>query len=275
MTRLKPLAMVNGEFSNSIDVRDRGLHYGDGLFETILVERDCLLLWQRHLSRLIEGCQRLHIDPPDPHLLRRESDLLLSRWNDDRAVLKIIVTRGMGGRGYSLRGSVAPHRLLSIHPAPAYPSKWYREGVAARFCDIRLSAQPLLAGMKHLNRLEQVLARSEWNDEYAEGLMCDERGNVVEGVMSNLFVLSQDTLATPLLDQCGVAGVTRATILERAHALIDNVTEKKISTQEVLAADALFLTNSVIGVWQIASLEDKVWQLHPLAQRLRALIAHD
>ena len=203
-----PRVLLNGESTAFIPIADRGLAYGDGLFETIGVSASRPELWDRHMARLETGCARLKFPPPDLESLAREAEKLCNgaRLCDgqERGILKIILTRGGGGRGYRLPDPPAPSRILSFHPRPDYPDSYAREGVAVRLCDLRLSAQPALAGLKHLNRLENVLARAEWTEEgIFEGLLRDEDGHIIEGVMSNVFVVRQGALATPGLSRCG------------------------------------------------------------------------
>lgn len=179
--------LINGQDSTTLSAQDRGLLYGDGLFETIAIRNGAPLRWERHLQRLMLGCERLGIPCPDVTTLTLESlDLCKGH---DRAVLKLIVTRGVGGRGYRAPAQLQPTRILARHPWPDYPDH-ARDGVRVRLCDMRLAQQPALAGIKHLNRLEQVLARAEWNDEdIAEGLLFDREDHVIEATMSNLFLV--------------------------------------------------------------------------------------
>ncbi len=275
MNPLYAAALVNGQPATSIALADRGLQYGDGLFETVRVTGGRCRHWALHLARLQRGCEALGIQMPDPELLKTEARRLLASGDFQEVILKLIVTRGRGGRGYAPRNLLPPSRILSVHPLPRYPAQWYRDGVAARFCETRLASQPRLAGIKHLNRLEQVLARQEWDGEYAEGIMLDEAGNVVEGVMSNLFALIDNRLVTPPLDRCGVAGVTRAWLLAHADEVGHEIVVAPLTPEELLAADAVFFTNSVIEVWQVARLEAQTWNVHPLTEKLRAVAARD
>ena len=245
--------LIDGVPADRIPVADRGLQYGDGLFETIAVVDGKPCLWDRHLARLREGCALLSIPPPPEDQLAAEA-LGLTR-GVDRAVLKLILTRGEGGRGYRPPDPPLPRRILRRTPWPAYPDAWRSTGVRVRYCRTRLGHQPLLAGLKHLNRLEQVLARGEWNDpDIAEGLMLDLDGRVVEGTQTNLFVLQDGQLLTPALDRCGVAGVVRGLVLEAAWVLGFRVVEAALTPERLAAADALFLTSSLAGVWPVREL---------------------
>ena len=232
-----------------LDVSDRGIHYGDGVFETMAVANGVVLLWDQHLGRLQRGCSRLGIPVPDTDQLHRESGRLSA--GVERGVLKLMVTRGAGARGYRYREGVPPTRVLQIHPWPEQPPQPRRDGAVVGLCRTRLSRQPLLAGIKHLNRLEQVLARSEWGDEWHEAVMLDDRGNVIEATMSNLFMVRGDTVLTPVLDECGVAGVLREMILASGPALQLDIRESRLAPADLEAADELFLTNSIIGLWPV------------------------
>jgi len=162
------------------------------------------------------------------------------------------------------------------HPWPDYPQQNRREGVQVRFCTTTLARQPALAGLKHLNRLEQVLARNEWQDaQIAEGLMLDENGNVIEGTMSNLFMLQDDILYTPDLSACGVAGIMRETILELARNTDMTVRVTNITKDHLCEADEIFLTNSLIGIWPVNRINKQTFAVGEISRRLQMLINRD
>ncbi|MGM0638724.1 MAG: aminodeoxychorismate lyase, partial [Pseudomonadota bacterium] len=184
---------------------DRGAAYGDGLFETILLRDGRPLLWDEHLSRLVRGCHALAMPMPAEHELAAP----LAEAGNGLQVLKLTLTRGSGGRGYRPPVSPVPRlrwQFAAFAPAEAH----WQQGVRVRHCRLRLGLQPALAGLKHLNRLESVLARAEWNDEdIAEGLLCDSDGRLVEATAMNLVWQRAGRLETPRLDRCGVAGTLR------------------------------------------------------------------
>lgn len=265
------LSWLNGQPSDGLSVHDRGLAYGYGLFETIRVVGGQARLVERHLQRLSGGCQRLGI-PVDADSLRNE--LLQFCLALGQGVAKLIVTRGVGQRGYAAPQPCQPQRLLLSSPLPAYPQQHAEAGVRLFPCATRLAEQPLLAGVKHLNRLEQVLARAEWCDpDYAEGLMRDMSGRVIEGVFSNLFLIVDGELVTASLSRCGVAGVMRAEIMARASRLAISVDERDISYAELLQADEVFLCNSLYGVWPVTGLAERVWPVGPLTRKLQSDVA--
>lgn len=270
---LAPLSLVNGRSAAEVAVADRGLLYGDGLFETLAICQGRPTLYRRHLRRLEKDCRRLGMTPPNRDVLDREIGRMCQ--GIAQGVLKVIVTRGSGGRGY--RPPRQPHstRILSVHPWPDYPAHFSDGGITLRVCRTPLGRHPSLAGMKHLNRLEQVLARQEWNDPAVpEGLMLDSAGRVIEGTMSNVFVVRDRRLLTPDLSDCGVAGIMREFILEQASAWGVKTLVCPLTLAEVGQAEECFVCNSVIGLWPVRRLEAHCYPAGPLTQRLRRLIVN-
>jgi 4-amino-4-deoxychorismate lyase len=234
-----PLRMlVNGLPGTQVSAHDRGLQYGDGLFETLRWEQGRLRWFERHMARLRHGCQRLGIPPPNADRLRAEAMSLAQEL--PRALAKIIVTRGTATvRGYRPTGDEMPLRIVAVHEWPAAPPAEFRVGLSA----VRINGNPLLAGIKHLNRLEQVLAqRAAAGAGLHEVLMCGERGTVACGSMSNLFAWRNDELLTPPAAECAVAGVMRAVLIEAAPRLGLHVREQSLSHAELAAAPALLQT---------------------------------
>ncbi|HHM06431.1 MAG TPA: aminodeoxychorismate lyase [Gammaproteobacteria bacterium] len=259
--------LVNGRAAAGVDPGDRGLHYGDGVFETIALRSGCLCLWARHMARLAGAAARLGLAPPDPALLQREAEM--ARQGQNEGVIKILLTRGVGGRGYRPSAMAPATRIIASYPPPDYPAHVWREGVRLRWCQTRLARQPALAGLKHLNRLEQILARREWEDpDIHEGLMCDEQGRVIEGTMSNLFVVQDGVLLTPALDHCGVQGVVRALVLERAREMGWPARECDLDVAAVEQACELFVTNSLIGIWPVSRLGPRRYAIGVRTQAL-------
>ena len=242
--------LVNGVAAAQVPALDRGLAYGDGLFESIRLVGTVAPLWSRHMQRLTEGCSRLQMPAPDPAQLWREA-LEVSR-GMPASVLRITVTRGPGERGYSLPASPQPTRIVAAFVPPTVAAEVYAQGVRMRVCNVRLAEQPLLAGIKHLNRLEQVLARAEWNDPaIAEGLLLDSHGRVISATMANLFAVVDGELLTPSLDRCGVAGVARAEVL----AACPQARVGELTLDTLLGAGEVFLSSSVRGILPVRSLD--------------------
>ena len=265
---MNPACWIDGVPDTALSAQDRGLHYGDGLFETMAVKEGRIVLLDFHLQRLAEGCARLGLPMPAPALLRTE--LRTAAAGEAPAVLKLVLTRGSGGRGYRPSAAAEPRRITLRYPWPEYPDAWTRDGVRLTVCDMRLSIQPRLAGIKHLNRLEQVLARAEWSDTqgYQEGLMLDTEGRVIEGTMSNVFASpGEGVLLTPDLSRAGVAGVMRRHILEQAAQ--SGITTREISFNlgELLRVREIFLCNSVLGVWPVAELAGKSFPVGSMTRR--------
>ncbi len=266
---------VNGVFQNTIAISDRGFQYGDGVFETIEIKDGRAIFLERHLNRLNLGCERLLIPKSDLQFLTDEITQYLHNKKTNNAVLKIIITRGSGGRGYRQPDKIEPTKILSLHPQPSYPEIYYQQGINARFCQTRLGANPVLAGIKHLNRLEQVLARSEWNNEFfQEGIMLDLNKRVIEGTMSNLFYVKNEILYTAPIKNCGILGIIRGWIFDFAHQANLTVIEHFFDKNALLNADEAFVCNSVIGIWRIHQLESQLYSQNRITRFLQTELAH-
>lgn len=263
------MILVNGKPEDRINVSDRGLQYGDGLFETIAYRNGIAEFVDDHLDRLSLGCKRLAIPFQQLEQLRIELDTVCHNLTAD-TVIKIIVTRGSGGRGYFADINVVPTRIISTHPYPSFPDSNCTTGINLRFCQQTLSENSSLAGIKHLNRLEQVLARNEWSDQSInEGLMSDSHGNVIEGTMSNIFIVKSGQLLTPKLDKSGVAGIMRSQIMKLANENDLMVKEDAITKDDVNNADEVLVCNSVIGIWPVRNIADVTYPLGPITQQLQ------
>ncbi len=263
--------LLNGESRHTIEILDRGFQYGDGLFETIEVLNGTPLFLNQHLQRLIKGCHQLLIPAPKIELLKKEAFQLAT--GSTKAVLKLIITRGCGGRGYRQPDIIQTTRCFSLHPFPEYPASFIDQGIIARFCHNTLGLNPTLAGIKHLNRLEQVIARAEWDTlDIQEGLMLDINGHVIEGTMSNIFLIKDKVLLTPLIEQCGVEGILRNIVISIAKKSQIKVVEKNISKDEIVTADELFLTNSIIGIWPIKQIETQFYPIGLLTRKIQHLL---
>ena len=251
-----------GQRVDAFAADDRGLAYGDGLFETLRVHRGAAAWWDAHWGRLVAGAQRLALPLPDANLVRREAEALFADGGD--GVLKLLVTRGAGARGYAPPRGAEPAWSLSRHPVPASAG-----ALRLHWCATRLAIQPALAGIKHCNRLEQVLARAEADAAGAdEGLVRDTEGAVVSATAANLFVLRGGRWVTPPMDRCGVAGVCRAHLL-----LLLEAQERRLAPDDVTGADAVFLCNAVRGILAVAGLGAHAWAPHPAVDAARRGLA--
>ncbi len=253
-----PLTLINGRPALALPVTDRGLLYGDGLFETVAVRARQPCLWARHLARLQRGCARLAIASPDATLLGDEVEVLLAGAPAPDGVLKVVVTRGSGPRGYAPPALPTPTRILTFAaglPGPVFAAE---DGIRLTLCETRLGDNVRLAGVKHLNRLEQVLARAEWSDPAVhDGIMCDHHGRAICCTAANLFAVFQDGIVTPALDRCGVAGTVREVVREHAAALGIGFIERALPLPELLGADGLFISNALLGVLPVERVRDR------------------
>ena len=264
--------LVNGEppadAGAAVAYNDRGLNYGDGLFETAVLRDGAVRFLASHLQRLRQDCERLRIDYPGDETLL--ADIRTVSGAQRTGVIKIIVTRGSGGRGYRPGLGLRSNRIVALHELPASNPE---VGIAVRWCDIRLSRNPALAGMKHLNRLEQVLAQLEWHDAHiGEGLMLDTEGELVCATASNVFIGRHDALFTPDLRYCGVRGVMRSQVLRAAVDLGITIGEEPLWPRDLQEATEVFVTNAVRGVRPVIALADMQWEAGTLARRLTAAL---
>jgi 4-amino-4-deoxychorismate lyase len=267
--------LINGSFDATISPFDRGFAYGDGVFRTLVVRNGVPESWPLHYQKLVADCAAINIVCPSAELLM--SDLQQLFLLDDVAIAKIIITRGEGNRGYTPPAITAPMRVVVKSAMPEYPEERFNEGVNLHVCETRLALQPKLAGIKHLNRLENVLARMEWNDQaIADGILLDMEGNVIECTAANIFVRFDDTLRTPSLTQCGVAGVTRQRIIQLAHTLSLKISVETFDLKKLFAADEVIICNSIYGAWQVKGIKDeannqeKIFKKDALAANIRA-----
>jgi 4-amino-4-deoxychorismate lyase len=260
---------VDGERCDQLPISDRGLQYGDGVWETIKVARGKPVFLQQHLERLQHGLTVLGIVLDMTVLKVQLAQCLVDA---DACILKVIVTRGSGGRGYLPPKNSQPRIIMSLHPLPQYPSHYYDKGIAMGLCETRLAHNPQLAGFKHLNRLEQVLARQELDEiDVPEGVVRDYAGNVIEGTMTNLFIVSGDKIFTPDLTFCGIKGIMREFVMQQCNARgIPVEVLSTIRMEQLLTADALFLCNSVIGIWPVKHFQNKTYSISILSKDLQA-----
>lgn len=267
---------IDGVPAASLPADDRGLHYGDGVFETVLIRAGRARFLDAHLSRLTLGCSRLAIAPIPLNALRAEIDAAVAmalEMASPLAILKIIVTRGSARRrGYAPQGDELPRRIVSLWPAPARDAA-LDEGVDLRVASIRLGENPALAGIKHLNRLENVLAAAEPGaGEVFDSLLLDASGNLVSGAMSNVFIVRAGRVITPLIQRCGVAGVMRGIVLRECAALGIATAEARLTLDDLFAAAEAFVTNARVGVVPVRRVGEHSFDMNTLARRLAAHI---
>jgi 4-amino-4-deoxychorismate lyase len=263
--------LINGGTDDAVSALDRGLSYGDGVFRTFQVV-DCVPVnWPIQYQKLVADCGAIGIVCPSAELLMADFQVLFAI--DEAAVAKVIITRGIGERGYAPPAVTAPTRIVLKSPMPVYAETNFSEGVSLYVCKTPVAHQPMLAGIKHLNRLENVLARAESLDPvYVDGLMLDVDGHVIECTSANFFIRIGKRLITPDVTQAGVAGVTRQRIVDLAHYLQLTAEIGHIRLSHVLSADEVIICNSLYGAWQVRRIGDTHWPAGSLAHDLRELL---
>lgn len=255
--------LIDGQHAACLAADDRGLQYGDGVFRTLRVVSGQPRWWHEHIAKLTDDAVRLGLAPPDAAVW--QTDLRQIALDGRDGIIKLLLTRGSGPRGYSPPVNGKVRRILFFDAVVPVPTPSH--GLTLRVCDLRLGWQPRLAGIKHLNRLENVLARAEWSTpEIHEGLLLDQADNVISGVMSNVFLWRDARLLTPQLNQCGVAGVTRARVMRLAREHGIEVLETNLNLQMLFDAEEVMLSNSVMGLRRVACVAEKTWP-EPLISR--------
>ncbi len=273
--------LINGSFDDAISPLDRGFAYGDGVFRTLIMRSGVPDHWPSHYQKLVADCSAIGIVCPSAELLM--GDLQQLFLPDELMVAKIMITRGEGNRGYTPPAITAPTRVVVKSSMPEYPESRFNEGVHLCICETRIAAQPKLAGIKHLNRLENVLARMEWQDAniangIVEGILLDMQDAVIECTSANIFARFGDMLITPALNQCGIAGITRQRILDIAYTLSLKTSVEVFDLNKLYSADEVIICSSLYGAWQVRSIQDtasiqqKSWSVGSLAANIRAAL---
>jgi 4-amino-4-deoxychorismate lyase len=258
--------LVNGEISTYVSASNRGLNYGDGLFETLVVCNGQPRRWQAHMDRLGAGCERLGIDMPPQAVLLREVQTVSAGLAE--TVVKIVLCRGGIARGYLPLQDAGSVRIVSAHQLPQNIEENAARGVKARVCDLRLAIQPALGGIKHLNRLEQVLASSEpCAEDVAEGIMLDREDHVISAISANIFLVVEDRLLTPRLDRCGVRGVIRSQILAACSGRCE---QRRIQVDMLYEADEVFICNSVRGIVPVTGIDGHEFTIGAVTRELQS-----
>ncbi|QSX35741.1 aminodeoxychorismate lyase [Shewanella sedimentimangrovi] len=238
---------VNGVQTDQISALDRGLAYGDGLFATMRVSGSgTILMLEHHLLRLSQGAARIGIKWSPSDKLQAQLQHLAALHPGQ--CLKLVLTRGCGGRGYQPPAEAKASEIISFSPVPAHYPRWQQQGVALASSEVRLGRQPLLAGIKHLNRLEQVLIRSQALPEWAQDwLVRDSDGLIIETSMANLFFVTEEEVLTPAITRAGVAGVTREQVIKALLALGYRVRCCDLDDSVLAQSRHVFLCNSLLG----------------------------
>lgn len=259
--------LINGSVSKKISPYDRALQFGDGIFRTFVVKNKKPQHWAYHYKKIVADCRAIKIEPPSEITLL--SDIFRVFKTKPKAVGKFIITRGESERGYGFKSNITPNRFLIKTKMPSYPKANSESGVCLYVCKLKLQPS-FLSGIKHLNRIENVMARSEWQDtRYADGILLNDQGHVIECVSSNLFMRKGQTIYTHPLKNIGVKGVTRDLILKLLPQLGFKIKEISFDLNKLLTADEVFITNSLFGVWQVKKIKNRSWQHQELATILR------
>lgn len=245
---------VDGEPGASVPADDRGLLYGDGLFETIVCRAGRPSFLELHWQRLERGCEALGMPLPERAVLEHELRRAAAALPGD-ALLRLTLTRGSSAqRGYAPPPRMKPRRVLVRHPLE--PSSTTALPARLTVSPVCAGLAPALAGFKHLNRLENVLARARLAGTGCdEALMLDPAGALVGGTMTNLFAVLDGRLVTPAIVASGIRGVMRAVVLREAGALGLETRESPLRLEELRRAREIFVTNVRLGVWPVAELE--------------------
>ncbi|MDG2107029.1 MAG: aminodeoxychorismate lyase [Woeseiaceae bacterium] len=266
----------NEEKIGAIPLNDRGFQYGDGLFETIAIRDGELRLWHYHVARLARGCKTLGIKMPSDDFLRKGVMHALHKSDTKKssAIAKIIITAGVGPRGYGRTENISPSTLFAVFPVIPYRAAAYKDGIDLALCQTRLAINSSFAGLKTLNRLEQVLARNEFNEtELTEGLTMDADDNIICGTMSNVFFIEGRTVHTPSLNRCGVAGVMRQHILTCLEEQKISTKIHKINFSEIRDFDEAFISNSQIGILPVRCCGNTHWKSTERTQEIMLIMA--
>ncbi len=241
------MVWVNGIVSDVVSVGDRSFQYGDGCFTTMLTKNGKVQHWEMHVERL-EACLNV-LAIPLPDWQQVEEWMALALLADTKAGLKIHITRGEGGRGYSPSQVTKPNVTISHFAFPVHYAQWQAEGLALGLCSKRMGLNPMLAGHKHNNRLEQVLLKDEMDKAgYSDGLCLDIHGHIIETTSANIFWVKGETLYTPSLDNAGVAGIARKTILNVAVECGMKVVMGDFELDHLDNAEEVFISNALLGV---------------------------
>jgi len=292
MNKIPVNSLINGIASDYLTINDRSIHYGDGLFETILCNNNKLYYWSQHFQRLQDSAQQLKIACPQEQVLldditrlieenKPESDSKSGSKSSSKSeaawAIKIIVSRGAGERGYKFSKNITSSRLVLLSSLEAEHSSLLSQQLLSGelfICKQQVSINENLAGLKHLNRLENVMARNEWNDKdrnnFIDGLMLNANQHVIEGTMSNLFAIKDKQLFTPDLGLSGVNGIMREIIIDLASKNNIKTSLINLTLDDLTAMDELFISNSLIAMKAVTKLGDSLYKDQAVANMIFA-----
>lgn len=244
--------IVNGHYTSQLNLADRATQYGDGCFTTIAVSAGKLEYWSEHLQRLHSSCARLHIE--FTRWIELEDNLHTLAEKKGQGVLKVIISRGEGGRGYGLKGVGLATYIITEHDMPTHYRGWQQAGIKLNVSPIQLAKQPLLAGLKHLNRLEQVMIKRHLEQSvFDDCLVTDTDSMLVESSAGNLFWRQGDIWYTPELTSCGVEGVMRNQLFELIRQQDDQVQQIRATLDILQEADEVLVCNCLMKIVPVTS----------------------
>ena len=261
---MTPIVLINGAKQSKISIFNRNSQFGDGLFETCLVENKKILFWINHFDRLNRGCKQLKITKVDESVWLSDVKKALSLYSYDRCVVKLILSRGESLRGYGFDVDIKPVRAVIVSELQ---KATFNHSFSLEYCQSGYDSNPKLAGIKHCNRLEQVLARAGLKRD--EGIMLDENRNVISVTQGNIYAIHGNTLITPKLDKCGVEGTRRAVILDLAKLLGIKVKVEALSVEKLGQADEVFISNSIIGIQSISQIGEISFGESPITKKIK------
>lgn len=245
------IVIINGQEQSDISIFNRNFQYGDGLFETCVAKENQILFWEKHLSRLEIGCQKLKIKKIEASIWLEDIKKALSLTSHKNCVIKLILSRGNSQRGYSYPDDILPVRVVIVSELKKTQTK---KSFSLEYAQSGYHSNPNLAGIKHCNRIEQILARATLKKD--EAIMLDENQNIISVTQGNIYFIFGQRLVTPKLDRCGVIGSRRSIILELAKSIALDVEQDNISVTDAKKADEVFISNSIIGIQPVSSIED-------------------
>jgi len=261
---MTPIVLINGAKQSKISIFNRNVQFGDGLFETCVVENKKILFWVNHFARLNRGCEQLKICKVDESVWLSDIKKALSLCSYDCCVVKLILSRGESLRGYGFKDDIKPVRAIIVSELQ---KATFNHSFSLEYCQSGYDSNPKLAGIKHCNRLEQVLARADLRSD--EGIMLDENHNVISVTQGNIYAIHGNTLTTPKLDKCGVEGTRRAVILDLVKILGIKVKVEVLSVEKLGQADEVFISNSIIGIQSISQIGDIGLGESPITKKIK------
>ena len=261
---MTPIVLINGAKQSKISIFNRNVQFGDGLFETCVVENKKILFWVNHFARLNRGCEKLKISKVDESVWLSDVKKALSLCSYDHCVVKLILSRGESLRGYGFKDDIKPVRAVIVSELQKVT---FNKSFCLEYCQSGYDSNPKLAGIKHCNRLEQVLARAGLKSD--EGIMLDENHNVISVTQGNIYAIHGNTMITPKLDKCGVEGTRRAVIFGLTKHLGIKVKIEVLSVEKLGQADEVFISNSIIGIQSISQIGDIGLGESPITKKIK------